>query len=66
MWHSSAGSEGSVRSIGQVVWTWFDIWRFFGDDAKYGQFLFYSFSNQSNTFRESKDIHYSQKEYASI
>lgn len=25
---------------------------FFGDDAKYGQFLFYSFSNQSNTFRQ--------------
>jgi hypothetical protein len=25
---------------------------YFGDDAKYGQFLFYSFSNQSNTFRQ--------------
>jgi hypothetical protein len=24
----------------------------YGDDAKYGQFLFYSFSNNSNTFRQ--------------
>jgi hypothetical protein len=25
---------------------------YFGDDAKYGQFLFYSFSNNQNTFRQ--------------
>ena len=25
---------------------------FYGDDAKYGQFLFYSFSNNQNTFRQ--------------